>query len=81
MRRVANVSAQWPPVYLAIGDSLDIIANFTLQTGLTSVDVAFGSGSGSFSSNSNALDPTSALEFVFMWSNADQTQAQSASGL
>ncbi len=52
-----------------IDNSFDITAEFTLQTGLSTVDVAFGTGSGSFSVRSGALDPTSALDFVFMSDN------------
>ncbi len=55
--------------YPAIGGSFDINVDWTLQTGLTRIDVAFGSGSISYTEITRALDPTSAIDFVFMSEN------------
>jgi len=53
--------------YPAIGESFDVDALFTVDKLLTTVDVAFLSGSTTFTTS--ALDPTAGLSFVFMRDN------------
>ena len=55
--------------YPAVGGSFDINLDWTLQSGLTTVDFAFGSGSASHSEITRALNPTSAIDFVFVAEN------------
>ncbi len=62
--------------YPAIGESFDINVDFTLQTGLTTIDVSFLSGVGSISDSFRALNLTSAIDFVFMGDESGNEQYQ-----
>ncbi len=62
--------------YPAIGGAFDVLVDFTLELGQTTVDTSFLSGSGIFMNTSRALDSSEAVSFVFMRDNDTGEQYQ-----
>jgi hypothetical protein len=62
--------------YPAIGESFDVLVDFTLALGQTTVDTSFLSVSGIFMNTSRALDSSEAVSFVFMRDNDTGEQYQ-----
>ena len=62
--------------YPDIGDPYNVLVQFTLELGQTTVDTFFLSGAGSFVNTSRALDSSDAVSFVFMRDNDTGEQYQ-----
>lgn len=65
--------------YPAIGETFDVYIDFLITSTLTTVNVSFLSGTGTFNSSSIVIDPLADLGFVFMRDNdaAEQYQINS----